>query len=139
MFNLYSQVLMTTFPLYELTRLQFEKMEVIKVSVLRRQLQRLYIFEFEWIWKKCEFSTGVAIGAGWQSIVAYVNIGCYYIIGIPVGIVLGNVINWQVKVSYNYITLVLKLHLYAALLLNNLFNLCREYGWECCLEHWFKL
>ncbi|KAK2416296.1 protein DETOXIFICATION [Trifolium repens] len=41
--------------------------------------------------------SGVAIGAGWQSIVAYVNIGCYYIIGIPVGIVLGNVIHWQVK------------------------------------------
>ncbi|XP_045802929.1 protein DETOXIFICATION 20-like [Trifolium pratense] len=39
----------------------------------------------------------VAIGAGWQSIVAYVNICCYYIIGIPVGIVLGNVIHWQVK------------------------------------------
>ncbi|XP_061348931.1 protein DETOXIFICATION 21-like isoform X2 [Gastrolobium bilobum] len=41
--------------------------------------------------------SGVAIGAGWQSIVAYVNIGCYYIIGIPVGIVLGKVIQWQVK------------------------------------------
>ncbi|XP_061348932.1 protein DETOXIFICATION 23-like [Gastrolobium bilobum] len=41
--------------------------------------------------------SGVAIGAGWQSIVAYVNIGCYYVIGIPVGVVLGNVINWQVK------------------------------------------
>ncbi|KAL5132783.1 Protein DETOXIFICATION 21 [Glycine soja] len=41
--------------------------------------------------------SGVAIGAGWQSIVAYVNIGCYYIIGIPVGVVLGNVLNLQVK------------------------------------------
>ncbi|CAI8613715.1 unnamed protein product [Vicia faba] len=41
--------------------------------------------------------SGVAVGAGWQSIVAYVNIGCYYIIGIPVGIILGNVIHWQVK------------------------------------------
>jgi len=42
----------------------------------------------------------VAIGAGWQSTVAYVNIGCYYIIGIPVGIVLGNIIHWQVKVGF---------------------------------------
>lgn len=51
--------------------------------------------------QKCDLiSTGVAIGAGWQSIVAYVNIGCYYIIGIPVGIVLGNVIHWQVKVGF---------------------------------------
>ncbi|OIW03274.1 hypothetical protein TanjilG_20578 [Lupinus angustifolius] len=41
--------------------------------------------------------SGVAIGAGWQSIVAYVNIGCYYVVGIPVGIVLGKVIDLQVK------------------------------------------
>ncbi|TKY62813.1 TRANSPARENT TESTA protein 12 [Spatholobus suberectus] len=52
--------------------------------------------------------SGVAIGAGWQSIVAYVNIGCYYIIGIPVGVVLGNVINWQVKVGT---LLILNFHL----------------------------
>ncbi|XP_077247627.1 protein DETOXIFICATION 23-like [Tasmannia lanceolata] len=32
--------------------------------------------------------TGVSLGAGWQSIVAYVNIGCYYVIGIPSGIFL---------------------------------------------------
>ncbi|XP_020219435.1 protein DETOXIFICATION 21 [Cajanus cajan] len=41
--------------------------------------------------------SGVAVGAGWQSIVAYVNIGCYYIIGIPIGMVLGNIFNWKVK------------------------------------------
>ncbi|XP_019224426.1 PREDICTED: protein DETOXIFICATION 40-like isoform X2 [Nicotiana attenuata] len=28
---------------------------------------------------------GVAVGCGWQAFVAYVNVGCYYIIGIPVG------------------------------------------------------
>ncbi|KAI4389916.1 hypothetical protein MLD38_002083 [Melastoma candidum] len=33
--------------------------------------------------------SGVAVGAGWQSIVAYINIGCYYIVGLPAGIVLG--------------------------------------------------
>ncbi|KAK7266968.1 hypothetical protein RIF29_19630 [Crotalaria pallida] len=33
--------------------------------------------------------SGVSIGAGWQSIVAYVNIGCYYLIGIPLGVVIG--------------------------------------------------
>lgn len=33
--------------------------------------------------------SGVAVGSGWQSIVAYVNIGAYYMIGIPVGILLG--------------------------------------------------
>lgn len=41
--------------------------------------------------------SGVAVGAGWQSIVAYVNIASYYIIGIPVGVVLGYVFNMQVK------------------------------------------
>ncbi|KAG5070757.1 hypothetical protein JHK86_005968 [Glycine max] len=41
--------------------------------------------------------SGVAVGAGWQSTVAYVNIGCYYLIGIPVGIVLGNIIHLEVK------------------------------------------
>ncbi|XP_020235447.2 protein DETOXIFICATION 33 [Cajanus cajan] len=33
--------------------------------------------------------SGVAVGAGWQSLVAYINIGCYYIVGLPAGIVLG--------------------------------------------------
>ncbi|KAL3734099.1 hypothetical protein ACJRO7_023449 [Eucalyptus globulus] len=33
--------------------------------------------------------SGVAVGAGWQSLVAYINIGCYYIIGLPAGILLG--------------------------------------------------
>ncbi|KAJ6841151.1 putative protein DETOXIFICATION 41 [Iris pallida] len=33
--------------------------------------------------------SGVAIGSGWQAIVAYVNVGAYYIIGLPVGCVLG--------------------------------------------------
>ncbi|KAF2288125.1 hypothetical protein GH714_004564 [Hevea brasiliensis] len=41
--------------------------------------------------------SGVAVGAGWQTIVAYVNIACYYLIGIPVGVVLGYVLNMQVK------------------------------------------
>ncbi|KAJ8763142.1 hypothetical protein K2173_025527 [Erythroxylum novogranatense] len=41
--------------------------------------------------------SGVAVGAGWQSIVAYVNIACYYFVGIPVGVILGYVVNIQVK------------------------------------------
>ncbi|XP_010922926.1 protein DETOXIFICATION 21 [Elaeis guineensis] len=41
--------------------------------------------------------SGVAIGAGWQSVVAYVNITCYYVVGIPLGIVLGYVLNFHVK------------------------------------------
>ncbi|KAM5588681.1 protein DETOXIFICATION 40-like [Rosa sericea] len=33
--------------------------------------------------------SGVAVGCGWQAFVAYVNVGCYYIIGVPLGCVLG--------------------------------------------------
>lgn len=33
--------------------------------------------------------SGVAVGAGWQAIVAYINIACYYIVGLPAGILLG--------------------------------------------------
>ncbi|KAL4649433.1 hypothetical protein ACB092_01G013300 [Castanea dentata] len=37
--------------------------------------------------------SGVAIGSGWQALVAYVNLGCYYIIGLPLGILMGWVFN----------------------------------------------
>nr|GMD23269.1 protein DETOXIFICATION 29-like [Ipomoea batatas] len=40
--------------------------------------------------------SGVAIGAGWQAYVAYVNIACYYIVGIPIGLVLGFVFNLSI-------------------------------------------
>uniref|UniRef100_A0A0D9VVR8 Protein DETOXIFICATION n=1 Tax=Leersia perrieri TaxID=77586 RepID=A0A0D9VVR8_9ORYZ len=33
--------------------------------------------------------SGVAVGCGWQRFVAFVNVGCYYIVGIPLGVVLG--------------------------------------------------
>jgi MATE family multidrug resistance protein len=29
------------------------------------------------------------VGCGWQAFVAYVNVGCYYIVGIPLGCLLG--------------------------------------------------
>ncbi|XP_048322015.2 protein DETOXIFICATION 21 [Ziziphus jujuba] len=41
--------------------------------------------------------SGVAVGAGWQSTLAYVNLACYYLIGIPVGLVLGYLLNMQSK------------------------------------------
>lgn len=42
---------------------------------------------------------GVAVGSGRQSTVAYVNIVCYYVIGVPLGAVLGYVAKLQVKVT----------------------------------------
>jgi MATE family multidrug resistance protein len=41
--------------------------------------------------------SGVAVGAGWQRIVAYVNITTYYFIGIPIGAILGYVLGYHVK------------------------------------------
>ncbi|KAJ8624798.1 hypothetical protein MRB53_033328 [Persea americana] len=41
--------------------------------------------------------TGVAVGAGWQWLVAYVNIGCYYIFGLPLGFFLGEKLNLGVE------------------------------------------
>ncbi|CAI9259426.1 unnamed protein product [Lactuca saligna] len=41
--------------------------------------------------------SGVAIGAGWQAVIAYINIACYYIFGIPLGLTLGFAANWGVK------------------------------------------
>lgn len=43
--------------------------------------------------------TGVAVGAGWQWLVAYVNVGCYYIVGLPLGFLLGTKLNMGVMVS----------------------------------------
>lgn len=43
-------------------------------------------------------NSGLAVGSGWQSTVAYINIGCYYIIGIPMGVLLGWLFNLGVPV-----------------------------------------
>ncbi|URE17095.1 protein TRANSPARENT TESTA [Musa troglodytarum] len=41
--------------------------------------------------------SGVAVGSGWQALVAYVNIGTYYIIGIPCGLILGWIFEFGVQ------------------------------------------
>ncbi|KAH9749477.1 protein DETOXIFICATION 40 [Citrus sinensis] len=41
--------------------------------------------------------SGVAVGCGWQAFVAYVNVGCYYLIGIPIGCLLGFKFNLGAK------------------------------------------
>ncbi|VFQ75085.1 unnamed protein product [Cuscuta campestris] len=33
--------------------------------------------------------SGVAIGSGWQAYVAYINLGCYYLLGVPLGVIMG--------------------------------------------------
>ncbi|RZC65660.1 hypothetical protein C5167_009344 [Papaver somniferum] len=32
--------------------------------------------------------SGVAVGCGWQTLVAYINVGCYYVVGVPLGALL---------------------------------------------------
>ncbi|KAJ0519729.1 putative multi antimicrobial extrusion protein [Helianthus annuus] len=41
--------------------------------------------------------SGVAVGSGWQSWVAYINLGSYYLVGLPVGIVLGLILHLGVE------------------------------------------
>ncbi|CAN1188677.1 Protein DETOXIFICATION 27 [Linum perenne] len=41
--------------------------------------------------------SGVAVGSGWQATVAYINLGCYYMIGLPLGILLGWTFNFGVE------------------------------------------
>eukprot|EP01018_Ginkgo_biloba_P010795 Gb_10399 [translate_table: standard] len=41
--------------------------------------------------------SGVAVGCGWQALVAYINVGCYYIVGIPLGSLLGFKFGFGVK------------------------------------------
>ena len=38
----------------------------------------------------------MAVGAGWQAVVAYVNVGCYYLFGVPLGLLMGFVLHWGV-------------------------------------------
>ncbi|KAE9454106.1 hypothetical protein C3L33_13979, partial [Rhododendron williamsianum] len=42
---------------------------------------------------------GVAIGAGWQAYVAYVNLGCYYIVGIPMCLLMAFKFNMGIQAS----------------------------------------
>ncbi|PWA84973.1 multi antimicrobial extrusion protein [Artemisia annua] len=41
--------------------------------------------------------SGVAVGSGWQSWVAYINLGSYYLVGVPVGVIFGLVLHLGVE------------------------------------------
>lgn len=41
--------------------------------------------------------SGVAVGSGWQAKVAYINLGCYYLVGVPLGVVTGYVFKTGVE------------------------------------------
>ncbi|KVH97216.1 Multi antimicrobial extrusion protein, partial [Cynara cardunculus var. scolymus] len=46
--------------------------------------------------------SGVAVGAGMQGVVAIVNLVCFYVIGVPLGALLGYLTPLEVKVRKNY-------------------------------------
>ncbi|KAL6635378.1 hypothetical protein ACP70R_028049 [Stipagrostis hirtigluma subsp. patula] len=41
--------------------------------------------------------SGVAVGGGWQAVVAYINLGCYYGFGLPLGFIFGYLFRWGVQ------------------------------------------
>ncbi|CAL5192942.1 unnamed protein product [Lathyrus oleraceus] len=41
--------------------------------------------------------SGVARGSGWQHVGAYVNLGAFYLVGVPIGVVLGFVAHFRAK------------------------------------------
>lgn len=49
----------------------------------------MYVF-FWW-------ASGVARGSGWQHIGAYINLGAFYVVGLPVAIILGFVVHLKAK------------------------------------------
>lgn len=61
-------------------------------------------FTFDYIFVSF-LSVGVAIGGGWQALVAYINIGSYYIFGLPLGYLLGYKAKLGVTVCIRYIIL----------------------------------
>jgi len=64
-----------------------------------------YLKFYYWLLKTTDmyYCAGVAVGCGWQALVAYINVGCYYIVGIPLGCLLGFKFGFEVKVSCSYI------------------------------------
>jgi Na+-driven multidrug efflux pump len=63
------------------------------MSIFKFKLDGHHVFS-----NKSIIHIGVAVGCGWQQFVAYVNIGCYYIVGVPLGVLLGFVFKLGVKV-----------------------------------------
>ncbi|KAJ8752124.1 hypothetical protein K2173_001799 [Erythroxylum novogranatense] len=58
---------------------------------MRRAVSKLaYLLCFTMILNSIQpVISGVAVGGGWQGLVAYINLFCYYIVGLPLGFVLG--------------------------------------------------
>ncbi|XP_020585536.1 protein DETOXIFICATION 33-like [Phalaenopsis equestris] len=59
-------------------------------KVVRAVAQLILVFAFTLLLDSLQpVLSGVAVGAGWQALVAYINLVCYYVVGIPLGYLLG--------------------------------------------------
>lgn len=66
----------------------------------------ILINDFKYVW--FFYYLGVAVGGGWQALVAYINLFSYYVIGLPLGFLLGYKTSLGVEViviAYTYIML----------------------------------
>ncbi|KAH6763245.1 MATE efflux family protein [Perilla frutescens var. hirtella] len=68
---------------------------------------------------------GVAIGAGWQVPVAYMSIGCYFLFGVPLGVLMAY--KFEMKLEGLWCGMVLGLCLQTSLLM-----------WMICIANWNK-
>ncbi|RVW65532.1 Protein detoxification 27 [Vitis vinifera] len=65
---------------------------LLAITILLNSGQNCFELESSDFISRSTFSR-VAVGSGWQAWVAYINLGCYYIIGLPLGIVMGWVLH----------------------------------------------
>ncbi|KAG9440874.1 hypothetical protein H6P81_021039 [Aristolochia fimbriata] len=72
------------------TRSDFPKLFTDKPDVMRATSKLGYLLAATILLSSIQpVLSGVAVGAGWQAVVAFINIGCYYLIGLPAGALLG--------------------------------------------------
>ncbi|KAF2294437.1 hypothetical protein GH714_011344 [Hevea brasiliensis] len=78
---------------------KFSMVAFTRKPVVMKEASKLGYFLAATIFLNCiqPVLHGVAVGAGWQFLVAFINIGCYYIIGLPIGAVLGYKLKLGVK------------------------------------------
>jgi hypothetical protein len=74
---------------------------------------------------------GVAIGAGWQSLVAFVNIGCYYLVGLPLAAVFGFKLKLNATVRQGWKNLVWPFGDSPRRGFTDYECCCRGFGWAC--------
>ncbi|XP_058081016.1 protein DETOXIFICATION 33-like [Magnolia sinica] len=73
-----------------ITRNHFPKLFTDKPEVIRETIKLGYLLAATIFLNGIQpVLHGVAIGAGWQSLVAFANVGCYYLFGLPIGALLG--------------------------------------------------